>query len=35
MGNASPATKAAADWVAPPVVEDGAAMAIERFILKD
>ena len=33
MGNASPATKAAADWVAPPVTEDGAASAIERFIL--
>jgi Cof subfamily protein (haloacid dehalogenase superfamily) len=33
MGNASPATKAVADWVAPPVTEDGAAIAIERFIL--
>lgn len=33
MGNASPTTKAAADWVAPPVTEDGAAVAIERFIL--
>ena len=33
MGNGSPAVKAAADWVAPPVTEDGAAIAIERFIL--
>lgn len=33
MGNASPATKAAADWIAPPFEEDGAAAAIERFIL--
>jgi Cof subfamily protein (haloacid dehalogenase superfamily) len=33
MGNGSPAVKAAADWVAPPVSEDGAAVAIERFIL--
>jgi Cof subfamily protein (haloacid dehalogenase superfamily) len=34
MGNGSPAVKAAADWVAPPVAEDGAAVAIERFILE-
>jgi Cof subfamily protein (haloacid dehalogenase superfamily) len=33
MGNASPAVRAAADWVAPPVAEEGAAEAIERFIL--
>jgi Cof subfamily protein (haloacid dehalogenase superfamily) len=33
MGNGSPVVKAAADWVAPPVTEDGAAVAIERFIL--
>jgi Cof subfamily protein (haloacid dehalogenase superfamily) len=33
MGNGSPAVKAAADWVAPPVTEDGAAVAIERFVL--
>lgn len=33
MGNASPASKAAADWIAPPVTEDGAAVAIERFVL--
>ena len=31
MGNASPAAKAAADWVAPPLEEDGVAAAIERF----
>lgn len=33
MGNGSAATKAAADWVAPSVEEDGAAVAIERFVL--
>jgi Cof subfamily protein (haloacid dehalogenase superfamily) len=33
MGNGSPTTKAVADWIAPPVSEDGAAVAIERFIL--
>jgi len=33
MGNASQAVKAIADWVAPPVEEDGAAVAIERFVL--
>lgn len=33
MGNGSPATKAAADWIAPPVQENGAAVAIERFIV--
>ena len=33
MGNASPATLAAADWIAPPISADGAAAAIERFIL--
>jgi Cof subfamily protein (haloacid dehalogenase superfamily) len=35
MGNGSPRIKAIADWVAPPVTEDGAAVAIERFILDD
>jgi len=35
MGNGSPGIKAIADWVAPPVAEDGAAVAIERFILED
>ena len=33
MGNGSPAAKAVADWVAPPFHEDGAAAAIERFVL--
>lgn len=33
MGNASPGAKAAADHVAPAIGEDGAAWAIERFIL--
>jgi Cof subfamily protein (haloacid dehalogenase superfamily) len=33
MGNASPAAKAVADWIAPPVTEDGAAVAIEHFVL--
>ncbi len=33
MGNACPATKAAADWVAPSLQADGAAVAIEKFIL--
>jgi hydroxymethylpyrimidine pyrophosphatase-like HAD family hydrolase len=32
-GNASLAAKAVADWIAPPVAEDGAAVAIERFML--
>lgn len=33
VGNASPDCKAVADWVAPPLEEDGAAAAIERFVL--
>lgn len=33
MGNATPAVKAAADFIAPPLEEDGAAVAIERFVL--
>jgi Cof subfamily protein (haloacid dehalogenase superfamily) len=33
MGNASPKAKAAADYVAPPLSEEGAAWAIERFVL--
>jgi hydroxymethylpyrimidine pyrophosphatase-like HAD family hydrolase len=35
MGNGSLACKAAADWVAPPFEEDGAAAAIERFVLDE
>ena len=33
MGNASPKAKAVAEWIAPPFSENGAAAAIERFIL--
>jgi len=33
MGNATPAVKAVADWIAPSVDEDGAAAALERFVL--
>lgn len=33
MGNGSAAAKAAADWVAPPLEEDGAAVAVEKFVL--
>ena len=33
MGNAAPEVKAAADWIAPSVAEDGVAAVIERFIL--
>ena len=33
MGNASPGAKAAANHIAPPVSDEGAAWAIERFIL--
>jgi hypothetical protein len=32
MGNASPAVKAAADYVAPPVDEEGVVEVIERFV---
>jgi hypothetical protein len=31
MGNGSPACQAAADWIAPPLAEDGAAWALEQF----
>jgi len=33
MGNASPAVKAAADYIAPPVDEGGVTEVIERFVL--
>ena len=33
VGNASPAVKAIANWIAPSVKEDGAAVTIERLIL--
>lgn len=35
MGNAVPAVKDAADWIAPPVTEDGAVAILERFILNE
>jgi len=34
MGNGMPAVKAAADWVAPAVDEDGVAVALQRFVLE-
>jgi hypothetical protein len=33
MGNANEVTQAVADWIAPHIDEDGAAVAIERFVL--
>lgn len=33
MGNGSPRCKKAADWIAPPIEQDGAAVAIEHFLL--
>jgi len=33
VGNASTAAKAAANWIAPPVSENGAAVTIEKYIL--
>jgi len=33
MGNATPTVKAAADWIAPSVEEDGLAVALWRFVL--
>lgn len=35
MGDAAPTARAAARWLAPPLAEDGAAVAIERFVLTD
>jgi Cof subfamily protein (haloacid dehalogenase superfamily) len=32
MGNGTPDVKAVADWIAPPLDEEGAAVAIERFV---
>lgn len=34
MGNAVPDVKAVANWIAPSVQEDGAAVALERFVLR-
>ena len=33
MGNAVPAVQDVADWIAPPLSEHGAAVALERFVL--
>lgn len=33
MGNGNALTKAAADWIAPSIDDDGAAVAIEKFVL--
>jgi HAD superfamily hydrolase (TIGR01484 family) len=33
MAGGSPAARSAADWTAPTLAEDGAAQAIERFVL--
>jgi HAD superfamily hydrolase (TIGR01484 family) len=33
MGQASPEARAAADWIAPTVEADGAAVALEKFVL--
>lgn len=35
MGDGSPAVRAAADVIAPPLSEEGAAWAIEQFVLRD
>jgi hypothetical protein len=34
MGNAVEAVRSAADWVAPPLVEDGAAAVLDRYVLR-
>ncbi|MCS7059604.1 MAG: Cof-type HAD-IIB family hydrolase [Anaerolineae bacterium] len=34
MSNGSPAARAAADWIAPSIHEDGVAVAIERYVLR-
>jgi Cof subfamily protein (haloacid dehalogenase superfamily) len=34
MGDGSDAARAAADWMAPSLIDDGAAVAIERFLLQ-
>jgi Cof subfamily protein (haloacid dehalogenase superfamily) len=33
LANASPAARAAADWIAPSVDDDGAAVALEKYVL--
>ncbi|MGC8779897.1 MAG: Cof-type HAD-IIB family hydrolase [Anaerolineae bacterium] len=34
VANATPEVRAAADWIAPPVTEDGVAAVIEQFVLR-
>lgn len=34
MGNAVPSVRQAADWIAPSLQDDGAAVALERFVLR-
>jgi hypothetical protein len=34
MGNATPALKAVADWIAPSLDEEGAAVALRRWVLE-
>ena len=34
MGNATPALKAVADWIAPTLDEEGAAVALQRWVLE-
>ena len=33
MGNGSPGLKAVADWIAPTIADDGAAIALEKFVV--
>jgi len=33
MGHSSPAARAVADWIAPDVAHDGAAVALEKYVL--
>jgi hydroxymethylpyrimidine pyrophosphatase-like HAD family hydrolase len=35
MGNGTSAVKSVADWVAPALDEDGAAVALEKFVFAD
>ena len=35
MGNATESLKAVADWIAPSIEEDGAAVALRRWVLRE
>jgi hydroxymethylpyrimidine pyrophosphatase-like HAD family hydrolase len=35
MGESSPGLRAVADWIAPPIEGDGAAVALEQWVLGD